>query len=115
MGEPEQEDLLVKTMVSAAGCAAVSVDYRLAPETPHPVPVEDSYAALKWLYTHASELGVDPTRIAIGGGNPGARLAASLRPLTPDRGGISLLFPFLLFSLLHDRTPTSAHPPPHTR
>src|SRR5258708_2927872 len=114
MGAPEQEDLLVKTMVSAAGCAAVSVDYRLAPETPHPGPVEDSYAALKWLYTHASDIGVDPTRIAIGGGSAGAGLAAALCPLTPGRRGIPPVFPFLLFPMLDDRTVTAADPHPHT-
>lgn len=114
MGAPEQEDLLVKTMVSVAGCAAVSVDYRLAPETPHPGPVEDSYAALKWLYTHASELGVDPTRIAIGGGSAGAGLAAALGLLTRDRGEIPLVFQILLFPMLDDRTVTAANPHPYT-
>src|SRR5258708_36790916 len=99
MGEPEQEDLLVKTMVSAAGCAAVSVDYRLAPETPHPGPVEDSYAALKWLYTHASDIGVDPTRIAIGGGRAGGGVAAVPGLRTPRRGGISLGFRPHAFSM----------------
>src|SRR5579863_124219 len=59
IGSPEQEDIGVKSTVAAIGCVAVSVDYRLAPETPHPGPVEDCYAALTWLYTHAGELGVD--------------------------------------------------------
>jgi len=69
LGAPEQEDLQVKNLVSMVGCAAISVDYRLAPETPYPGPIEDCSAALKWLYTHAGELGVDTTRIAIGGGS----------------------------------------------
>lgn len=47
IGNPEGEDVGVKSIVSQVGCAAVSVDYRLAPETPHPGPVEDCYAALK--------------------------------------------------------------------
>src|ERR1700730_5886973 len=45
IGSADQEDLGVKNIVSAVGCAAVSVDYRLAPDTPHPGPVEDCYAA----------------------------------------------------------------------
>jgi acetyl esterase/lipase len=51
IGSADQEDLGVKNIVSAVGCAAVSVDYRLAPDTPHPGPVEDCYAALRWRIT----------------------------------------------------------------
>ena len=50
--------------------AVVSVEYRLAPETPHPGPVEDCYAGLIWTVEHADELGIDPTRILIAGGVP---------------------------------------------
>jgi len=71
MGEASQDDLAVSQIVSAVGCVAVSVDYRLAPETPHPGQIEDGYAALRWLSTHAGELGVDPARIAIGGASAG--------------------------------------------
>ena len=114
MGSPEQEDLMVKNMVSAIGCVAVSVDYRLAPETRHPGPVEDCYAALKWLHTHASELGVDPTRIAIAGSSAGGGLAAALTLLARDRGEVSLAFQFLLAPMLDDRTSTLAEPHPYT-
>ena len=88
IGTADAEDLGVKSIVSAIGCAAVSVDYRLAPETPHPGPVEDCYTALLWLSTHADELGVDPTRIAIGGGSAGGGLAAGLGLLARDRGEV---------------------------
>ena len=114
MGSADAEDLAVKSIVSAIGCAAVSVDYRLAPETPHPGPVEDCYAALKWLYTHASELGVDPTRIAIGGASAGGGLAAALGLLARDRGEVPLAFQLLIFPMLDDRTVTMADPHPYT-
>lgn len=114
LGTAEGEDLGVKGIVSAVGCAAVSVDYRLAPETPHPGPVEDCYAALKWLYTHAGELGVDPTRIAIGGGSAGGGLAAALGLLTRDRGEVPLVFQLLIYPMLDDRTVTTADPHPYT-
>ncbi|GHO84914.1 alpha/beta hydrolase [Dictyobacter formicarum] len=114
MGTPENEDLLVKSMVSAIGCVAVSVDYRLAPETRHPGPVEDCYAALKWLHTHASELGVDPTRIATGGSSAGGGLAAALGLLARDRGEIPLAFQLLIAPMLDDRTCTLAEPHPYT-
>jgi acetyl esterase/lipase len=114
IGTADSEDLGVKGIVSALGCAAVSVDYRLAPETPHPGPVEDCYAALKWMYTHAEELGVDTKRIAIGGGSAGGGLAAALGLLTRDRGEVPLAFQLLIYPMLDDRTVTSADPHPYT-
>lgn len=114
LGSADQDDLQVKSVVSAVGCAAVSVDYRLAPETPHPGPVEDCYAALRWLYTHAGELGVDETRIAIGGASAGGGLAAGLGLLTRDRGEVPLAFQLLIYPMLDDRTVTAAEPHPYT-
>jgi triacylglycerol lipase len=113
-GSAEQDDLQVKSIVSTVECAAVSVDYRLAPETPHPGPVEDCYAALKWLYMHAGELGVDATRIAIGGASAGGGLTAGLALLTRDRGEVPLAFQLLIYPMLDDRTVTSAEPHPYT-
>ena len=114
LGAPEQDDLAVKTIVSSIGCAVVSVDYRLAPETPHPGPLEDCYAALVWLFTNASELGVDPTRIAIGGGSAGGGLAAALGLLARDRATVPLVFQLLIFPMIDDRTVTTTDPHPYT-
>jgi acetyl esterase/lipase len=114
IGSADGEDLGVKSIVSAVRCAAVSVDYRLAPETPHPGPVEDCYAALLWLSTHAGELGVDPTRIAIGGGSAGGGLAAALGLLTRNRGEVPLAFQLLIYPMLDDRTVTMTDPHPYT-
>src|SRR5579863_3493740 len=52
-------------------CLVVSVDYRLAPETRYPGSLEDNYAALKWVHAHAAELGIDRSRIAVGGESAG--------------------------------------------
>ncbi len=114
MGSADGEDLMVKSIVSAVGCAAVSVDYRLAPETPYPGPVEDCYVALKWLSTHADELGIDPHRIAVGGSSAGAGLAAALALLARDRGEFHLVFQLLITPMLDDRTCMLAKPHPYT-
>ena len=58
--------------------SVVSVEYRLAPETPHPGPVEDCYAGLAWTAAHAGELGIDPGRIVVAGGSAGGGLAAAV-------------------------------------
>jgi acetyl esterase/lipase len=113
IGSADQDDLQVKGIVTEVGCAAVSVDYRLAPETPFPGPVEDCYAALKWVHTNANELGVDPNRIAIGGASAGGGLSACLALLTRDRGEIPLVLQLLIYPMLDDRTVTTDNPHPY--
>ncbi len=114
MGSADAEDAMIKSIVSAVGCAAVAVDYRLAPETPYPGPLEDCYAALKWLSTHADELGIDPNRIAVGGSSAGGGLAAALALLARDREEFPLMFQFLIAPMIDDRTCALAEPHPYT-
>jgi acetyl esterase/lipase len=86
--------------------AVVSVEYRLAPETPHPGPVEDCYAGLAWTAAHAGELGIDPRRIVVAGGSAGGGLAAAVALLARDRGGPGLAAQLLLCPMLDDRNDT---------
>ncbi|MFE7572726.1 alpha/beta hydrolase [Streptomyces sp. NPDC057539] len=84
----------------------VSVEYRLAPEHPHPAPVEDSYAGLVWTAAHAGELGIDPGRIIVAGGSAGGGLAAAVALLARDRGGPALAGQMLMCPMLDDRNDT---------
>lgn len=84
-------------------CVIVSVDYRLAPETPFPGPQEDAYAALEWLVANAATLGVDPARVIVVGESAGGGLAASLAIMTRDRGGPFLAGQILLAPMLDYR------------
>jgi acetyl esterase/lipase len=101
-GSIENEDLMAKQLTLAAECVVVAVEYRLAPECLFPGPVEDCYAALKWVAEHAKELGVDPARIAIGGASAGGGLAAGLTLLTRDRKEINAAFQLLVYPMLDD-------------
>jgi acetyl esterase/lipase len=104
MGIPELPPVFSEALVRQAGCVVVSVDYRHAPETSFPGPLEDCYAALGWLYSNAAELGVDPARIAIGGESAGGGLAAALALLVRDRGEIPIRHQSLTYPMLDDRT-----------
>lgn len=90
-----------------AGCAVVSVDYRLAPEHPYPAALNDAQKVLKWLHSNASELSVDPDRVAVAGSSAGGALAAGLA-----HGAADGELPPLAFQLLHqpvlDDRPTAS-------
>jgi acetyl esterase/lipase len=85
------------------GFAVVSVGYRLAPEHPHPVPVEECYAGLVWTVEHADELGIDPERLVIGGASAGGGLAAATTLMARDLGGPALAAQLLFCPMLDDR------------
>ena len=80
-----------------------TVEYRLAPEHPHPVPFEDSYAALAWFAAHAGELGFDPERLLLAGGSAGGGIAAAVALGARDRGGPGILAQLLRCPMLDDR------------
>ncbi|PZH15530.1 esterase [Streptomyces sp. NTH33] len=92
------------------GAVVVSVEYRLAPEHPHPAPVEDVYTGLLWTAEHAGELGGDPERVVIAGTSAGGGLTAALALLLRDRGGPRPFGQMLMSPMLDDRNDTpSAH------
>lgn len=70
-----------------AHVAIAAVDYALAPEHRYPVPVEQAYAALEWLFDQAGELGIDPSRIGVLGTSAGGNIAAALTLMNRDRAG----------------------------
>jgi acetyl esterase/lipase len=89
-------------------CVGVSVEYRLAPETAYPGPLDDCYAGLRWTFDHADELGVDTARIGIAGISAGGGLAAALALLARDRGEVPLAFQLLECPMIDDRQTTSS-------
>jgi acetyl esterase len=70
-------DAAARHRAVAAGCVVAAVEYRLAPEFPFPTAVGDSVAALRWLSANATDLGIDPSNLSIGGVSAGANLAAA--------------------------------------
>ncbi|MEM9750169.1 MAG: alpha/beta hydrolase [Pseudomonadota bacterium] len=103
-GSPEAADPRSVQTAAALGVAVLSVDYRLAPEQPVPAALDDSYAALAWFHRNAEELGVDPSRIAVGGESAGGGLAAALAQQACAIGEFPICFQALTYPMLDDRT-----------
>jgi acetyl esterase/lipase len=90
-------------LAKQVGCVIVLPTYRLAPETRWPGPIEDLYAALCWVGDNAEALGIDPARIAIGGGSAGGGHAAALALHVRKLGGPKIMYQLLMFPMLDDR------------
>lgn len=100
-----EADEVSKGVVARSGAVVVSVDYRLAVDGVHfPVPHDDVVAAYRWTRDHASELGIDATKIAIGGGSAGANLAAGAALHLCDDGEAPWQV-FLAYPVLHPILP----------
>lgn len=95
IGTLEGADGSCRQLANRGRCVVVSVGYRLAPEAKFPSPVEDAYASVRWVADHAPELGVDPSRIAVGGSSAGGNLAAAAGLVARDRGGPPIAFQLL--------------------
>lgn len=113
MGRADSTLLADALWAQALGAVTVSVEYRLAPETAHPGPVEDCYAGLRWLAANAAALGVDPQRLCVSGESAGGGLAAATVLLARERGEIPIAYQHLIFPMLDDRTVVHPEPSPY--
>jgi len=100
------DDALFDRLCPELGFVGVSVDYRLAPETPYPGPLDDCYRGLRWVHDHADELGVDPEGTGVMGVSAGGGLAAALCLFARDRGEMAVAFQLLESPMLDDRQVT---------
>lgn len=109
VGNLEADDHTMRRMCSEVGCVIVSTDYRLAPENPFPAAMEDCYAVLRWMIGASDSLGIDASRVAIGGGSAGGGLAAGLALYARDRAEVDVAFQLLIYPMIDDRniTPSS--------
>ncbi|WP_198683578.1 alpha/beta hydrolase [Peristeroidobacter agariperforans] len=113
LGSAAMNTAVLQECAQSCGCVIVSVNYRLAPETPFPGSLEDNYAALQWLHANAMRLGVDPLRIGVGGESAGGGCAAVLALFARDRAEIPIRFQLLIYPMLDDRTGSTNFSPAH--
>lgn len=108
LGGLDQNDGWCRWFVQSSGMAMVSVDYRLAPEHPFPVPLDDCYEATRWVIEHAGELGCDPARVAVLGSSAGANLAAAVAIRARD-AGLGLACQALVYPVLDSSCSTASY------
>jgi len=106
LGHPRQDDRRCAALARGLGITVVSVDYRLAPHNPFPAPLDDCHTAWLWLQDKATELAIDPTRIAVGGTSAGGGLAAALVQQLHGAGEPAPAGQWLNAPMLDDRTAT---------
>lgn len=76
IGSLDTHDSLCRQLALRSGVAVLSLNYRLAPEHRFPAAVDDCWAVMRWLAENAGSLGLDGSRLAVGGDSAGGTLAA---------------------------------------
>ena len=97
VGSRKRLDPVARYLATHAGVRVLSVEYRRAPEHRFPAAVEDAIAAFEYAHSHATDLGADPDRIAVGGDSAGGNLAAVTAQQTVRRGGPIPAFQLLMY------------------
>lgn len=109
LGDLEMVNAACRTLAARTNCVVVSVDYRLAPEYKYPIPFDDCFAATKWVAEHGDQLGIDSTRIAVGGDSAGGNLAAAVSLRARDEDGPALVMQLLIYPVTDHRFDTGSY------
>ncbi len=99
-GSINTHDVYALGIAESARAQVISVNYRLAPENPQPAAAEDCYFALCWVVENADRLGIDGSRVAIGGDSAGGALAAACTLMAREKGGPAIRYQYLIFPML---------------
>ena len=94
-GRPEQDDVFMRILVDAVGCAVFNIDYKLAPKYKFPANLEDVYETIQWIIKNKKELNIDPGRIAICGHSAGGNFSAAICMMAQERKEFKLVLQIL--------------------
>ena len=109
IGDLDTHDVLCRQLCNGSGAVVVSVDYRMGPEHRFPAAVDDCLAATRWVRHAASELGVDPAPLAVGGDSAGGNLAAVVAILARDAGDLPIAYQLLIYPATDMRRRHASH------
>ena len=109
IGDLDTHDIVCRTLANKARCAVVAVDYRMGPEHKFPAAVDDCIAATRWVAAQSAAIGVDVSRIAVGGDSAGGNLAAVTAIALRDAGGPPLVFQALVYPATDQRMDSDSH------
>jgi len=109
IGNLEAYDATCRALTNAARCVVAAMEYRLAPEHKFPTAPEDCYAATQWVAAHATAIGGDPARLALGGDSAGGNLTAVVAQMVRDRGGPVLCYQLLVYPVTDHNYDTASY------
>lgn len=109
IGDLDTHDGACRRLATLAECIVVSVDYRLAPEWKFPAAVDDAIAALRWVALHGEEIGVDTSRLAVGGDSAGGNLATVCAIMARNEGFPALKHQLLIYPCVAPEPETPSH------
>ncbi len=115
MGDLDTHDVLCRQLCSGAGVVVIAVDYRMGPEHRFPAAVHDCVEATRWVQSQAADLGLDATRLAVGGDSAGGNLAAVVALSLRDAADAAAWAPLAFQLLIYPATDMRALAPSHQR
>jgi acetyl esterase len=114
IGDLDSHDVVCRQLAAEGALIVISVDYRLAPEHKFPAAADDAIAATRWIAAHARDLGVDASRLSIGGDSAGGNLAAVVALAARDAGGPALAGQVLIYPATDFAMTHGSHSEPET-
>ena len=109
IGDLDTHDTLCRELANLSGCAVVAVDYRMGPEHRFPAAVDDVLAATRWVRKEAAGLGIDASRLAVGGDSAGGNLAAVVAIAARDAGDLAIAYQLLIYPATDQRRGWPSH------
>ena len=109
IGDLDTHDSLCRELANGAGCAVISIDYRMGPEHRFPAAVDDCLAATRWVHANAEALHLDAARLAVGGDSAGGNLAAVISIAARESGDLPIAFQLLIYPATDQHRTAASH------